>query len=170
MSVEVARQFGLSNAASFRPVLLCYAAIGGLLGLIFASLSPDVEVSKDVDEPQSTQRALHLGLHRSRNVVFRLSALFALDAFGGGFVMQSILAYWLHIRFGIEAASLGGIFLAANLLAGASALAAGWLAQRIGLVNTMVFTQLPSNMLLILVPLMPSAEWAVALLLIRFSI
>lgn len=96
--------------------------------------------------------------------------LFALDAFGGGFVMQSILAYWLHVRFGMEAAALGGVFLGANLLAGVSALAAGWLAQRIGLVNTMVFTHLPSNVLLILVPFMPSAEWAVALLLIRFSI
>ena len=93
-----------------------------------------------------------------------------MDAFGGGFIMQSILAYWLHERFGMDAASLGGVFLGANLLAGVSALAAGWLARRIGLVNTMVFTHLPSNVLLILVPLMPSAEWAVALLLVRFSI
>jgi hypothetical protein len=84
--------------------------------------------------------------------------------------MQSVLAYWLHLRWGFDAAALGGVFLAANLLAGVSALAAGWLARQIGLLNTMVFTHLPSNVLLILVPLMPSAEWAIAVLLMRFSI
>jgi MFS family permease len=102
--------------------------------------------------------------------VFKLAFLFGLDAFGGGFVMQSLLAYWLHVRFGIDPASLGAVFLGANLLAGVSALTAGWLASRIGLVNTMVFTHLPSNVLLILVPLMPNLPWAVGLLLLRFSI
>ena len=106
----------------------------------------------------------------TRGVVFKLSLLFALDAFGGGFVIQSLLSYWLHLRFGVDPAALGGIFLGANLLAGVSALAAGWLADRIGLVNTMVFTHLPSNVLLILVPLMPSVELAVLMLLARFSI
>jgi MFS family permease len=95
--------------------------------------------------------------------------LFALDAFGGGFVMQSIVAFWFHLRFGVEPALLGGIFFAANLLASVSALAAGYLANRIGLVNTMVFTHLPSNVLLILVPFMPSLPLAIAVLL-RFSI
>jgi MFS family permease len=169
LSVDAARQWGLSNAASYRPALLAYAVIGGLLGFVFAALSRTIEVSHGDPTPPRKEGML-LGLHRSRGVVFRLSTLFALDAFGGGFVMQSILAYWLHVRFGMEAGSLGGVFLGANLLAGISALAAGWLGQRIGLVNTMVFTHLPSNLLLILVPLMPSAEWAVALLLLRFSI
>ena len=169
LSVDAARHWGLSNIASYRPALLTYAVIGGVLALIFTSLSTAIELRTDEQVPPKKE-GLFLGLHRSRGVVFRLSMLFALDAFGGGFVMQSILAYWLHVRFGMEAASLGGVFLGANLLAGISALAAGWLAQRIGLVNTMVFTHLPSNVLLILVPFMPSAEWAVALLLIRFSI
>ena len=169
LSVDAARHWGLSNIASYRPALLTYAVIGGVLGLVFTSLSSAIEISINKETPPRNHGLL-LGLHRSRGVVFRLSMLFALDAFGGGFVMQSILAYWLHVRFGMEAAALGGVFLGANLLAGVSALAAGWLAQRIGLVNTMVFTHLPSNVLLILVPFMPSAEWAVALLLIRFSI
>ena len=169
LSVDAARHWGLSNIASYRPALLTYAVIGGVLALIFTSLSTAIELRTDEQVPPEKE-GLFLGLHRSRGVVFRLSMLFALDAFGGGFVMQSILAYWLHVRFGLEAAALGGVFLGANLLAGISALAAGWLAQRIGLVNTMVFTHLPSNVLLILVPFMPSAEWAVALLLIRFSI
>lgn len=169
LSVDAARQWGLSNAASYRPALLTYAVIGGLLGIVFTTLSRSIEIlNSDPTPPRS--EGMFLGLHRSRSVVFRLSTLFALDAFGGGFVMQSILAYWLHVRFGMEASTLGGVFLGANLLAGGSALAAGWLAQRIGLVNTMVFTHLPSNVLLIFVPFMPSAEWAVALLLIRFSI
>ena len=111
-----------------------------------------------------------LGLHESRRTVFKLSLLFALDAFGGGFVIQSIIAYWFHVRFGLDPAMLGTVFLFANLLAGVSALAAGWLARRIGLVNTMIFTHLPSNVLLILVPLMPDVSWAVGVLLLRFSI
>ena len=93
-----------------------------------------------------------------------------LDAFGGGFVVQSLLAYWFHVRFGADPQTLGGIFFGANLLAGLSALSAGWLAARIGLINTMVFTHLPSNVLLMLVPLMPTLPLALLVLLLRFSI
>ena len=103
-------------------------------------------------------------------MVLRLSALFALDAFGGGLVIQSIVAYWFHIRFGVEPALLGGIFFGANILAGISALAAAKIADRIGLINTMVFTHIPSNLLLMLVPLMPSLPLAITVLLMRFSI
>jgi MFS family permease len=102
--------------------------------------------------------------------VLRLSALFALDAFGGGFILQSIIAYWFHVQFQIDPAVLGSIFFMANLLAAASALAAAALARRFGLINTMVFTHLPSNVLLLLVPLMPTFEWAVGVLLVRFAI
>jgi predicted MFS family arabinose efflux permease len=111
-----------------------------------------------------------LGLHRSRSVVFKLAGLFALDAFGGGFVIQSLVAYWFHVRYGVDPAVLGGIFFGANLLAAVSALAAAALARRFGLLNTMVFTHLPSNVLLILVPLMPNLPLAIAVLLLRFSI
>jgi MFS family permease len=114
--------------------------------------------------------AARFGLHRSRRVVLQLSSLFALDAFGGGFVIQSIVAYWFHLRFGVAPATIGAIFFGANLLAAASALSAAWLARRIGLVNTMVFTHLPSNVLLFLVPLMPSLWLAILVLLVRFSI
>jgi MFS family permease len=100
----------------------------------------------------------------------RLSALFALDAFGGGFIIQSIVVAWFRDRFAADPAVLGSIFFFANLLAAGSALIAARLAARFGLVNTMVFTHLPSNVLLILVPLMPNLEWAVAVLLIRYSI
>jgi MFS family permease len=103
-------------------------------------------------------------------VVLGLAALFSLDAFAGGFVIQSIMAYWFHIRYGVEPALLGGIFFGANVLAGISALSASWLAGRIGLINTMVFTHIPSNLLLILVPFMPNLPLAIGLLLLRFSI
>jgi Na+/melibiose symporter-like transporter len=111
-----------------------------------------------------------LGLHRSKSTVFRLSSLFALDAFAGGFVVRSVVAYWFHLRFGTPASVLGAIFFGANLLAGASALAAAPLARRIGLVETMVVTHIRSNVLLMVVPLMPSVSSAVAVLLLRFSI
>jgi sugar phosphate permease len=103
-------------------------------------------------------------------VVLRLAALFALDSFAGGFVVQSFAAYWFYLRFGVDPAMLGAIFFGANLLAGLSALVASRLAARFGLIRTMVFTHLPSNLLLILVPLMPSLPLAVAVLFARFSI
>ena len=115
-------------------------------------------------------RAASLGLHRSQKVVFRLAALFSLDAFAGGFVIQSLMALWFNQKFGVEPAVLGAIFFGANILAGISALSAAWVAGKIGLINTMVFTHLPSNILLILVPFMPSLGLAIALLLLRFSI
>jgi len=161
-------QAGLSGADQYRPAVAIYGALGLVMAVGFLFLSRATEVA--AEDKAKSQRPPLLGLHKSRGVVLRLSALFAMDAFGGGFVMQSLLAYWLHLRFGADPAALGGVFLAANLLAAVSALAAGWLASRFGLVNTMVFTHLPSNVLLILVPLMPSLEWAVGILLVRFSI
>ncbi len=164
---EASPHFGLTGAAAFRPVLLAYAGIGVALIGGFALLSSAIEATRDESRPPP--KAV-LGLHESRRTVFKLSLLFALDALGGGFVIQSIIAYWFHIRFQLDPAMLGTIFLFANLMAGVSALAAGWLARRIGLLNTMIFTHLPSNVLLILVPLMPDEYWAIGVLLLRFSI
>ena len=110
------------------------------------------------------------GLHQSRAVVLKLSALFALDSFGGGFVIQSFAAYWFYLRFGLDPGTLGAIFFWANIFAGISALLAARMASRFGLINTMVATHLPSNVLLIMVPLMPTLPWAIAVLLVRFSI
>src|SRR6476646_826228 len=107
------------------------------------------------------------GVGHSRGVVVKLSTLFALDAFGGGFVVQSLAAYWFYLRFGVRPAALGAIFFGANVLAGISALLASRLATRIGLIRTMVVTHLPSNILLILIPLMPTLPLASAMLLLR---
>ncbi len=149
---------------SERAVIWAYAGFGLLLALVFGALSPAAEA-----RAVSGVRPL-LGIGASRGVVFRLAALFALDAFGGGFVVQSFAAYWFYLRYGVSPATLGGIFFGANLFAGLSALAASRLAARFGLVRTMVFTHLPSNVLLILVPLMPNLRLAILMLLLRFSI
>lgn len=158
---------GLPEAEVYRPLVVAYAVVGIVLAIAFTGLSSASESKKiSGEQKQSTW----LGLHRSRGVVLRLSALFALDAFGGGFILQSIVAYWFHIRFHLEPAVLGSIFFVANLLAAASALGAASLAKRFGLINTMVFTHLPSNVMLILVPLMPNLPLAITVLLIRFCI
>lgn len=157
---------GMSTLDSYRVILLGYALIGGILALVFTGLSRECEVVPIVSAaPQS-----RLGLHKSRGVVFKLSMLFSLDAFAGGFVLQSFMAYWFHIRYGADEAALGSIFFGANLLAGFSALLAVPIAKKIGLIRTMVSTHLPSNVLLILVPLMPNFFLAISVLLLRFSI
>jgi len=152
-------------------VVLGYAVLGAALLLLFTRLGTAVEAppsGRGDRRPSLLEPGL--GLHGSRKVVFRLSSLFAIDAFAGGFVVQSFVAWWFHSRFGAAEATLGAIFFGANVLAGISALSAGWLARRFGLVNTMVFTHLPSNVLLLLVPLMPTLPLAIGVLLLRFSI
>jgi len=155
---------------SYRVLVEAYAGFGVLLAVLFARLSLRVEPATASLKALDSGVRVRLGLHRSRGIVARLAALFALDAFGGGFVIQSLVAYWFHMRFGTEPALLGAIFFGANLLAGASALLAARVAARIGLINTMVYTHLPSNVLLMLVPLMPNQYLAIAMLLLRFSI
>lgn len=167
--VEVLARSGLSPLASYRGVSLGYGLAGLVLAGLFLRLSPAVEAPRPGHGDAPAPRAV-LGLHRSRAIVWRLSTLFALDAFAGGLVVQSYVAYWFHARFGAGPAALGGIFFGANVLAGFSALSAAAIARRIGLVNTMVATHLPSNVLLALVPLMPTLPLAVAVLFLRFSI
>jgi MFS family permease len=160
--------FGMTAVASQRAIVFGYAAIGLVLAAVFSRLSAGAEAHRHPEGAQGIARLLGIG--ESRGVVLRLSALFALDSFGGGFVVQSFAAYWFYLRFGASAATLGAIFFGANVFAGISALLASRLAARIGLVRTMVFTHLPSNVLLILVPLMPNLRLATVVLLVRFSI
>jgi MFS family permease len=165
------QSLGVSEAESYRPLAVGYVLIGVLLALLFTRLSPSAEAppAQQAETPGEELKR-RFGLHRSFWVVLKLSGLFALDAFGGGFVVQSIVAYWFAVRFGVEPAVIGAIFFGANLVAGFSGLAAAWVARRIGLLNTMIVTHLPSNVLLLLVPLMPNLELAVLVLLLRFSI
>lgn len=156
---------GFGVVASYRSAIIAYAVLGAVLAIVFASVSPAIEGERATKPAGSLFR-----VEQSRSVVKRLSALFAIDAFAGGMVVQSIVAYWFFRRFGLSPAALGALFFGANLAAGVSALTAARIARRFGLLNTMVFTHLPSNILLILIPLMPTLPLAIAVLLLRFSI
>jgi MFS family permease len=166
-----ALQRSQGSVESYRVIVLGYALLGFALALMFTRVSAAIEVrSARAASAGRTSMTRFTGLHTSHRVVLKLSALFALDSFGGGFVIQSFAAYWFYLRFGVDAQTLGALFFAANVLAGISTLVAARLANRIGLLTTMVVTHLPSNVLLMLIPLMPTLPLAAAMLLLRFSI
>jgi len=156
---------------TYRVVVVLYSLLGVILAYSFTRLSPAAEVSLP-QEGSALPGTIgsFLGIGHSRPMVMKLSSLFALDSFAGGFVVQSFAAFWFYLRFGVNPGTLGVIFFWANIFAGISALLASRLASRLGLINTMVVTHLPSNVLLIIVPLMPSLSLAVLVLLVRFSI
>ncbi len=151
-----------SELDGFRAVLFVYAALGIVLAALFFRLSASVE-------PERRART-RVGLHRSRRAVTTLAALFAVDSFGSGLAVQTLVAFWLHRRFGADAALLGSIFFATNLVAAFSSLLVAPLAKRLGLVNTMVWTHIPGNLLLIAFPFMPTLELSVAALIGRFLV
>jgi MFS family permease len=151
---------GWSNLSAQRFLLWSFAIMGLVLICIFAGLSQKIEAKM----PPSSKRS---GLNKPRGIVLRLSALFGLDALAGGLVVQSLVAYWFYQRFGVGLDVLGAVFFGTNLLSALSYLAAAQIAKRFGLLNTMVFTHLPSNILLALVPFMPSWQLAASLLLTR---
>jgi predicted MFS family arabinose efflux permease len=144
-----------------RGMFVLYAALALVNLALYARLSPRAE--RAGPRPPSA-------LHRSRGIVFRLAALFSVDAFAGGFIVQSMLALWLLERHGLSLEQTAGIFFGAGICTAFSFLAAAPVAHRFGLINTMVFTHLPSNALLILVALMPNAWSAVLMLLARQSL
>ena len=162
LAVGLPSFFSLETIAGYRFLIWGYVASAILLALLFALLSPQMEAKK---KTQSTTPKV--GLHKSRAIVAKLAGLFALDAFAGAFIVQSIVAYWFYLRYKTDLKALGEIFFGTNILAALSFLAAPAIARRIGLLNTMVFTHLPSNILLLFVPLMPNVEWAVVVLLLR---
>jgi MFS family permease len=168
---EMLQKNAMTAIASYRVVVISYATFGVMLVFFFTRLSSSTEAVPAQERPGiSGTKPNYFGIRKSRRVIMQLSGLFALDSFAGGFVVQSFAAYWFYLRFGLNPGKLGVIFFWANLFAGISALLASRLASRIGLIKTMVVTHLPSNVLLILVPLMPKLSLAVLLLLIRFSI
>jgi hypothetical protein len=152
----------MAEAEGYRLLIWSYVAAALLLAGVFATLSSGVEA-----RPAFGAQRRRFGVRKSGATVAKLSGLFALDAFAGGFIVQSIVAYWFYLRFDTSLTTLGQIFFGTNLLAAFSFLAAPAIARRFGLLNTMVFTHLPSNFLILLVPLMPSVELAVVVLLVR---
>jgi MFS family permease len=162
LAVGVPSLFLLPAVTGYRSLVWGYVVSAIILACLFALLSPNIEAPKG---NETVTRKI--GVQKSRGIVAKLAGLFALDAFAGGFIVQSIVSYWFYLRFDTDLKILGGIFFGTNVLAALSFLAAPAMARRIGLLNTMVFTHLPSNFLLLLVPLMPSLELAVVILLLR---
>ncbi len=164
---------GPSGLRSLIPALppdqrwLLVMPIGAAACVVFASrLSATAEVA-----PSQSPVALPSGgLGKSRVIVFRLASLFALDAFAGGFVVQTFMVFWFTRQFGVTSDVMGLVFFGVGLLQAASSIAAGWVAARIGLLNTMVFTHLPSNVFLAAIPLAPALPLAVLLLLARSAL
>lgn len=154
----LAQRVGIPLAAAVDGMFLVYAALGVFALLLYRGLSPAIE-------PDAAAAKAPLG--PSRRTVFGLAALFSLDSFGSGLVVQSLLALWLFQRFGLSVGVTATIFFWTGLLSAFSALLAVQLARRIGLLNTAVFTHLPANLFLILTPFMPRVELAVLLLLLR---
>jgi len=155
---------GASSTTAEQRSLLLFVPIAVACALLTRGLSPATE-SAPTDTGERRRP-----LERSRSIVLRLAALFGLDSFAGGFVVQTFLVFWFHRRFGASAETMGVVFFAAGLIQAGSSIVAGRLAVRIGLLNTMVFTHLPSNVLLALVPLMPTLPIAIAVLLLRFAL
>ncbi len=154
--------FGALSAAalSYRGVLLLSGAAGTAVVLVAGRMPCERVVAGN---------ALRHAPARF-GIVERLAALFALDAFAGGFIVQAFIAYWFSVRFGAGAETIGPLLFGANLLAAASYMFAARFAARIGLLNTMVFTHLPSNVLLCVLPFMPSFQLAAGVLLVRFAL
>ncbi len=162
---------GWGAIAAQQALLWVFAAIGLALCGLYLCLSPAIEAPLSRAEQAPGHRPDPApGLHRSRRIVFRLSALFALDSLAGGFVIQSLVAFWFHERFGLGLAQLGPLFFGTNVLSALSYLLAAPIAHRFGLLNTMVFTHLPSNVLLAMVPFAPAWPLAAGLLLARHAL
>jgi MFS family permease len=162
LAVGLPSLFSLPQIAGYRFLVSGYAICAVVMMILFGLLSPTIEAKAEACSPRRK-----IGVQRSRSIVAKLAGLFALDAFAGGFIVQSIVAYWFYLQYKTDLNALGGIFFGTNLLAAFSFLAAPAIARRFGLLNTMVFTHLPSNVLILLVPLMPSLELAVVMLLVR---
>ena len=152
----------MDAARAYRLIFLGYAALNLLAAVAFLFLSPAIEVERPPTLAEVSRE--------TKRIVTKLAALFSLDAFGGGFLTDALVAYWFFRRFGAGEESLGLLFFAVHLLNAGSHLGAAWLARRIGLVNTMVFTHLPSSVFLMAVPFAPSLPVAVALFLLRESL
>lgn len=153
-------------ARSYRLLFIGYAAISVLTAIFYLLLTPEVEIRR----PGSPLKPRTSISPETKSTIKRLSALFAIDAFGGGFLTDALVSYWFFRRFGIAESQLALLFFTVHVLNALSHLGAAWLARRIGLIKTMVFTHLPSSVFLIAAAFMPSPRWAILLFLLRESL
>jgi MFS family permease len=163
LPILLQHRLALPVLSSYRIVFVGWAGLCLMVTALYSFLSKAVEIhDPSVVAPIGARIA-----PESKRIVAKLTALFSLDAFGGGFLTDALVAYWFFRRFGVPEHDLGLVFFAVHILNAGSHLGAAWLARRIGLVNTMVFTHLPSSLFLMAVPFAPSFKWAVVLFLCR---
>jgi MFS family permease len=161
-------QYAINQVESIKPLFLLYSALGiGVVGIYFM-LSNKIEVSLSANT--ANKPVMQTLSPQSKQIVGKLSGLFAVDSFAGGFVIQSIVSLWFFTKFGVDLAAISVIFSVAGVLTAFSFFAAAKIADRIGLVNTMVFTHIPSNVFLILVGFAPSLPLAIAFYLARMTL
>lgn len=159
-SPAILQRFGLSNLQGLQMLFVFYAALGVVCTVLYAQTPRAQTVG-------TTKKA---GLGPSRGIVYRLAALFSVDAFAGGLVVQSFLFLWLYQRFGLSLSTLGWYFFAEGMLEAVSIPVAAWLAKRIGLIRTMAYTHIPSSLFLIAAAFAPTVEWAIAFMLGRAAL
>jgi MFS family permease len=161
------QQFGLNQIESIKPLFIFYSVLGIVVIAIYLTLSKRVELESGEQQVKPLAQTLS---PKSKSIIGKLSGLFAVDSFAGGFVIQSIVSFWFFTKFGVDLTTLSYIFSVAGVLTAFSFLAASKIADRIGLVNTMVFTHIPSNILLILVGFAPTLPLAIAFYLGRMAL
>jgi len=160
--IVLQHRLAFSLLSSYRVLFFGYTGLCLAVAALYLLLSPAVEIAS----PPAAKLTSRIE-PEARRIVTKLTALVAVDAFGGGFLTDALVAYWFFRRFGVAEHDLGLVFFAVHILNACSHLGAAWLARRIGLVNTMVFTHLPSSLLLMAVPFAPSLKWALLLFLCR---
>ena len=163
LPILLQHHLAVSVLSSYRIVFFGFSGLCLIVAALYSLLSPAVEIA---DSSLSARMSPRVSSD-SKRIIAKITALFSLDAFGGGFLTDALVAYWFFRRFGIAEHDLGLVFFAVHILNAGSHLGAAWLARRIGLVNTMVFTHLPSSLFLMAVPFAPSLKWAVLLFLCR---
>jgi MFS family permease len=161
LPTTLASASGMSSTHAIQAMFLLYALIACASGIVYRGLPK--ALATEVQQPVAP-------LRKSKKKVYTLAALFSLDAFAGGFVVQSMVALWLYQRFGMSMATAGVVFFWTGVLTAVSYLAAVRIAGRFGLVNTMVFTHIPSSICLILLPFVPDVSYAIALLFVRSAL
>jgi MFS family permease len=160
------RLWNIELGSAYSTLFIGYAAINAASAVLYLFLSRQVEVER-LNLPMSGRPQIS---QQTKSTIARLSALFAIDAFGGGFLTDALVSYWFFRRFGVTESRLALLFFTVHVLNAISHLGAAWLAKRIGLIKTMVFTHLPSSVFLICAAFMPSAKWAAVLFLLRESL
>lgn len=157
--------FGTSHVESFKILFILYSLLGLVVMIVYLMISKNIEIKPGIKKSLTETLS-----PRSKKIVGKLSALFAVDSFAGGFVIQSVVSLWFFTKFGADLTTLSYIFSAAGIMTALSYIAAAKIADKIGLVNTMVFTHIPSNVLLIIVAFAPTLQLAIILYLIRMGL